>query len=97
MREWSVKKADVGTAVDLKVETLGVADGEKATLEIYVRDGNYSDHRLEVIEAQVSGDKIKESWTMQVDEKYLNICGGQGGIRRDIRRLISFIKYRWEN
>ncbi len=76
--QWSVKNADVGTAVDLKVDTIGVANGEKALLEIFVRDGNYTDHRLEVIEAQVSGDKVQEQWTMQVDEKYLNICEAKG-------------------
>jgi len=72
--QWSVKEAALDTAVDLKVETTGVADGEKAVLEVYVRDGNYTDHLLEVIEKQVSGDKVQAQWTMRVDEKYLNIC-----------------------
>jgi len=72
--QWSVKEAEVGNAVDLKVETTGVADGEKALLEIYVRDGNYADHLLEVVEKKVSGDKVQAQWKMQVDEKYLNIC-----------------------
>jgi hypothetical protein len=72
--QWSVKQANVGTAVDLIVDTIGVENGEKATLEIYVRDGNYTDHLLETLEAQVSGDQARASWTIQVDEKYLTLC-----------------------
>jgi uncharacterized Zn-binding protein involved in type VI secretion len=80
--QWSVKQAKVGTAIDLNVDTIGVQDGEKASLEIYIRDGNYSDHLLETLETKVSGDKAKASWTMQVDEKYLGICDAKASKKR---------------
>lgn len=72
--KWSKKEANVGEEIELKVETIGISDGEKVLLEIYVRDSNYTDHLLEVIETQIKGDKIEAKWKMQVDEKYLNIC-----------------------
>jgi uncharacterized Zn-binding protein involved in type VI secretion len=76
--QWSTKQADVGTAVTLKVDTLGVDDGNDAKLEIYVRDGNYADHLLATIEAKVSGDQVQTQWTLQVDEKLLSICDSKG-------------------
>jgi hypothetical protein len=72
--QWSVAQANVGTAVNLIVDTVGVDNGEKATIDIYVRDSNYTDHLLTTIEGQVSGDQVQASWTLQVEEKYLTIC-----------------------
>jgi len=71
---WSVKTADVGDTVDLLVDTVGVDAGTKAVLSIYVKDSNYTDHLLHKIESSVSGDKVKESWKLEVDEKYLAMC-----------------------
>jgi hypothetical protein len=57
--QWSQKKANVGDEMQLNIDTLGVEDGETATIEIYIRDGNYADHLLETIECQVSSNKVK--------------------------------------
>jgi uncharacterized Zn-binding protein involved in type VI secretion len=72
--QWSARESEVGKPVILKVDTVGVENGEKAVLDVFVRDGNYTDHLLDTLEVQVSGNQVQKQWTMQVDEKYLNIC-----------------------
>jgi uncharacterized Zn-binding protein involved in type VI secretion len=72
--QWSMQQVNVGTSVNLIVDTVGVDSGAKAKIDIYVRDGNYADHHLASLEGQVSGDRVQLSWTLQVDEKFLNIC-----------------------
>lgn len=72
--QWSVKQADVGDTVDLKVETAGVKDGEKAKFDIYIRDCNYSDHLLKSLEETVNGDSVKAQWKLEVDDKFLGVC-----------------------
>ena len=70
--EWSVPEAAVGDKVKLKAETAGIDSGEKASLIIYIKDSNFADHRLEVIESKVDGDKIEEEWELQIDEAFLD-------------------------
>jgi len=71
---WSVKEAAVGDSVDAIVETIGIKDGEPAKIDIFVRDGNYTDYLLKTIDTKVSGDKIQECWEIKVDERLLSIC-----------------------
>jgi len=68
---WSVKDAKVGDKVKLQVETSGIAAGEKATIEIFIKDANFADHLLHTIESQVSGDKIEEEWELELDDRFL--------------------------
>ena len=88
--QWSVAQANVGTAVNLIVDTIGVDQGEKATLDIYVRDGNYTDHLLTTLEGQVSGDQVQASWTLKVDEKFLGLCDAKGSNKKFSRSFFFF-------
>ena len=69
--EWSTESAMVGDKVKLIVETAGVPAGEKAELEIYVKDLNAADHMLEKLEAQVKSDRIEGEWDLGVDGPFL--------------------------
>jgi hypothetical protein len=80
--QWSTKQSEVGKSVDLIVDTIGIKDGEKATLDIFIRDSNYADHMLATLESKVSGDKVTASWTMSVEEKYLGICSDKATKKR---------------
>jgi hypothetical protein len=64
----------VGNSVDCIVDTVGIENGTKATVTIFVRDGNYADHQLASLEAAVSSNKIQSQWTLQVDGKLLKVC-----------------------
>lgn len=66
---WSVREAAVGDKVKLEVETVGVKSGEKATLQIFIKDANFADHELEKIDAKVDSDKIGHEWEFRIDEK----------------------------
>jgi uncharacterized Zn-binding protein involved in type VI secretion len=72
--QWSTRKSEVGKPVDIIVDTVGVENGEKAAIDIYVRDGNFGDQQLDSMEAQINNNQVKTKWTMTVDEKYLKIC-----------------------
>ncbi|NMC43816.1 MAG: hypothetical protein GYA46_07850 [candidate division Zixibacteria bacterium] len=68
---WSVKGARVGDKVKLQVETAGIADGEKAELEIFIRDANFADHSLVKLESKVDGGKVEVEWELKVDGKFM--------------------------
>lgn len=68
---WSTKKARVGDTVKLTAETAGIESGQKATIDIHIRDANYADHLLTTLESKVDGDKIEAEWTLEIDKKYL--------------------------
>jgi len=68
---WSTKKARIGDKVKLTAETAGIKSGQKATIDIRIRDANYADHLLTTLESKVDGDKIEEEWTLEIDKKYL--------------------------
>jgi hypothetical protein len=72
--QWSTRQSEVGKAVDIIVDTVGLENGEKAAIDIYVRDGNFGDQHLASMQAQVNNSQVKTKWTMTVDEKYLKIC-----------------------
>ena len=71
--EWSDKNAKVGDTVKLLVETAGIDSGEKACIDIYIKDANYSDKLLKNIESEVSSDKIELDWKLEVDDELLGI------------------------
>ncbi len=68
---WSKKDAAVGDKVKMNVETAGIDSGEKATLQIFVKDAKFADHLLEAIKTEVKSDKIEEEWELKVDEKLI--------------------------
>jgi len=68
---WSVGEAKVGERVKLLVETAGIDSGQKAKLEIFIRDAHFADHLLETINSEVSGDKIEEEWELRIDDDFI--------------------------
>jgi len=70
---WSTKQAAVGDKVKLTAETAGIDNGEKAVLEIFVRDANFADRLLKTIESKVDGGKIQEDWVLEIDDDLLKI------------------------
>ncbi len=73
--QWDKEKAEVGETVKMKVETVGIENGTKAELQVFIKDANYTDHLLATVESQVNSDKVEEDFTLEVDEKLLGICG----------------------
>lgn len=73
--QWSKQDAKVDETVKMKVETIGIESGTKATLQVFIKDANYTDYKLKTIESKVNGDKIEEDFTLKVDDKLLGICG----------------------
>ena len=80
----------MGTAVTIQVDAIGVEDGEKAIIDIYVRDGNYTDHLLGTIEETVSGGQVRREWAMQVDQKYLSLCDAKDKKKKYSRPFFFF-------
>jgi hypothetical protein len=72
MAKWSADEAAIGDTVELLVETAGMDSGEKARLEIFVKDANYADRLLTTIESKVDGDEIEEEWEFQIDQPLLD-------------------------
>ena len=80
--QWSTQEARVGDKVTLTAETAGIASGEKATLQVFIKDSNFADHLLATIPSKVSGDKVEEEWQLEVDDPLLSdqqTKRGQGG------------------
>ncbi|TFH65785.1 MAG: hypothetical protein E4G91_01225 [Candidatus Zixiibacteriota bacterium] len=71
--KWSKKTAKVGEKVQMTAETTGVPAGEKATLEIHVKDSAFPDAVLKTIETKVQGDKIEGEWELVVDKGFLKL------------------------
>ncbi len=70
---WSVKEAAVGDKVKILIGTVGIDSGEKATIQIFIKDANFADHEFEKIESKVDSDKIEHEWELKVDEKLFNV------------------------
>jgi hypothetical protein len=70
--KWSTKEAAVGDKVKLLTETAGVDSGEKATLQIFIKDAKFADYLFETIESEVKSDKIEEEWELKIDEKLIS-------------------------
>jgi uncharacterized Zn-binding protein involved in type VI secretion len=71
--KWSKKVAKVGEKVQMTAETTGVPAGEKATLEVHVKDSAFPDAILKTIETKVQGDKIEGEWELVVDKDFLKL------------------------
>jgi uncharacterized Zn-binding protein involved in type VI secretion len=71
--KWSKTTAKVGEKVKATAETTGVPAGEKATLEIHVKDSAFPDAVLKTIETTVQGDKIEGEWELVVDKDFLKL------------------------
>jgi len=67
--QWSTNKASVGEKVKLKCETTGIESGEKATLEIFIKDKNFADHSLHTINSKVDNGKIEEEWELEINQE----------------------------
>jgi hypothetical protein len=65
---WSVREAAVDDKVKMEVETIGIDSGEKAKLEIFIKDANFADHLFDTIDTEVKSDKIEHEWKLEVDE-----------------------------
>ncbi|MFQ5498508.1 MAG: hypothetical protein ACE5FH_02445 [Candidatus Zixiibacteriota bacterium] len=70
---WSVREAEVGQKVTMKVITAGIEDGTKATLDIYVRDLSFASQHLATICTEVRSDRIEQEWELTIDDKLLNL------------------------
>ncbi len=71
--KWSKDSAKVGEKVQMTAETTGVPEGQKAFLEVHVRDTNFPDQVLKQIETTVKGDKIEGEWELVVDQDFLKL------------------------
>lgn len=72
--EWSANSAYVGDKVKLLVDSVGIEDGEKAILQVFIKDSNCADRLLESFESKISGGKIEHEWELKVDD---NLAEGQ--------------------
>jgi uncharacterized Zn-binding protein involved in type VI secretion len=77
--KWSVKNATVGDKVKLLVETVGVDSGEKAELQIFIKDSGFTDRLFETIKTEIKSDKIEEEWEFKVDDKLFKDQDGKKG------------------
>lgn len=71
--KWDKRTAKVGEKVKMTAETTGIPAGEKATLEVHVKDSAFPDAVLKVINTKVQGDKIEGEWELVVDKKFLKL------------------------
>ncbi len=72
--QWSKQEAKVGETVTIKVETVGIENNTNASLQVFIKDSNYTDYLLKTFETTVNSDKIEQDYTLKVDEKLLGIC-----------------------
>jgi len=69
--KWSTAAAEVGEKVKMTADTVGIPGGEKAKLQVFIRDGNFADRLFESIAAEVKSDKIEAEWELRIDDKLL--------------------------
>jgi len=71
--EWSKDQAKAGEKVKMKAETAGYEDDTKAVFHVHIRDANYADRELTLIESSISGNKAEVEWQLDVDKDLLEI------------------------
>jgi uncharacterized Zn-binding protein involved in type VI secretion len=71
--KWSKTTAKVKDKVAMTAETVGIDSGEKATLEVWIKDSCFAHRRLKTFETTVQGDKIEGEWELLVDADYVKI------------------------
>lgn len=69
---WSAKEAAIGDKVKIQIETAGIESGEKAAIQIFIKDANFADHEFGKIETKVDSGRIEREWELKVDEKLFN-------------------------
>lgn len=72
--DWSAKTAYVGDKVKLLVDSVGIEDGEKAVLEVFIKDSNCADRLFKSFDSKISGGKIDYEWELEIDD---NLVEGQ--------------------
>jgi uncharacterized Zn-binding protein involved in type VI secretion len=90
---WSKEKARVDDKLKLKVKSLGIDDGKKVEINIFIKDANYSDHLLGKIETEIKSDKAEAEWQLEVDEKFINIVDEKEHIGRYSQPFFYFDAY----
>jgi uncharacterized Zn-binding protein involved in type VI secretion len=70
---WSKNAAKVGDNVTMKIKTAGIESGTSATLEIFIKDANFSNRQLKIIETSINDNAIDQDWTLEVDEDLLRV------------------------
>ena len=88
--EWSKKEAEVGEKVKLIVETTGIENGEKATLQIYIKDSSFADRLLKTISTEVKSDKIEEEWELKIAKDLLDVQDEKSSIDKYSTPLFVF-------
>ncbi len=66
--EWSTNTAYVGDKVKLLVDTAGIEDGEKAELQIFIKDSNCADKLFKSFECKINGSKVEQEWELKIDD-----------------------------
>ncbi len=69
--EWSTKSAHVGDKIKLLVDTVGVEDGEKAVLQIFIKDSNCADRLHRSLDCQINGGKAEAEWELSIDDDFV--------------------------
>ncbi len=67
--EWSTGSAYVGDKVKLLVDTVGIEDGEKAVLQVFIKDSNCADRPFKSFDSKISGGKVEQEWELKIDDK----------------------------
>ncbi len=66
--EWSAGSAQVGDKVKLLVDSVGIEDGEKAVLQLFIKDFNCADRLFKSIDCKINGGKIEHEWELIIDD-----------------------------
>ncbi len=67
--EWSGTTAYVGDKVKLLVDTVGVEDGEKAELQVFIKDSNCADKLFKSFDCKISSGKVEQEWELKIDDQ----------------------------
>ena len=80
--KWGKEKADVGEAIKISADAEGFEDGTLATIDVYCRDLNRTDIKVESITSEVRGGKVKAEWVFAHDDDLPDtITAGEADIR----------------
>jgi hypothetical protein len=76
---WSKDEAESGEKVNLEIESAGFDDDQVAEIEIWMKDIDRADRKIEVIkDKKISGDKVKAEWVFEyLDEEKKEDSGGK--------------------
>jgi uncharacterized Zn-binding protein involved in type VI secretion len=67
--EWSKKEAKDGETVKMLVETAGIEDGTKATIEVWEKDFGTGDRLIKIIkDTTITGNSVEAEWMYEYKE-----------------------------